>query len=152
MENVIDAKQTVMEEFARFHLADGRWRMYVKPYTANLKEELENYRTSKTAAKSINVTVEDGTYCITSDEIIYDFRDLRTTLWFMIFWRLRCEARNTFATEIIGGNCRKLRWSENKVNMEYNDENKDNYFYVVSLSPQFIEATSLPRFQRPRCA
>lgn len=159
MGNVIDASKkmnnggnTVNEELKQFQLSDGRWRVYVKPYTAEVKEELETHRTSKHAAKSITVTVKDGTYCITSKEIIRDFRDLRTTLWFMIFWRFRCEAKNTFATAIEGNTSRKLRWCENKMNMAYNNDNKENHFYVVSLSPQFIEATCLPQFYVPATA
>lgn len=142
-----NANNAIQEELARFHRPDGRWCMYVKPYTLDLKKELEGHRTCKHAAESIMVTEKDGTYCITSKDIMHDFRDLRGSLWFMIYWRFRCEARNTFATEIEGSNVRRLRWSENQVNMAYTDENKDYHFYVVTLSPQVIEATRLPRFQ-----
>lgn len=141
-----NANNAIQEELARFHRPDGRWCMYVKPYTVDLKKELEGHRTCKHATKSIMVTEKDGTYCITSKDIMHDFRDLRGSLWFMIYWRFRCEARNTFATEIEGGNSRRLRWSENQVDMAYTDENKDYHFYVVTLSPQVIEATRLPRF------
>lgn len=138
----------IQEELARFHRPDGRWCMYVKPFTVDLKKELEGHRTCKHAAKSISVTEKDGTYCITSKDILHDFRDLRGSLWFMIYWRFRCEARNTFATEVTAGNNhQKKRWCDNEMNMPYTEENKENYFYVVTLSPQFIEATSLPRFQ-----
>lgn len=148
MGNPINANvNTVQDELAKFHMADGRWRMYVKPYTMNLKEELEGHRTNKCASQSIMVTENDGTYCITSKDIMHDFRDLRGSLWFMIYWRFRCEARNTFATEVIGNNIQKMRWCDNEMKMPYNEENKENYFYVVTLSPQFIETTTLPLFQ-----
>lgn len=152
MEKDIGANMAIAEELAKFHLADGRWSVHVKPYTLEIKEELEAYRKSKYATKGITVTEENGTYCITSTDIMYDFRDLRGSLWFMIFWRLRCEARSTFATVIEGGNTRKMRWCENKMNMAFNDENKEYNFYVVALSPQLIEATCLPRFHIPNCA
>ena len=152
MENVNNAKQSVSEELAKFQMSDGRWCMYVKPYTLKLQEELENYRKCKSAVKRVSITEKDGTYCITSNDIIKDFEELRTSFWFMAFWKFRSEARNTFATEIVGGRCRKLRWENNNMNMEFTEENKDNYFYVVALSPYFIEATSLPRFQIPQCA
>ena len=148
MGDVINASASaVHEELAKFHLADGRWRMYVKPYTVALKKELEAHRTCEHAAKSIHVVENDGTYCITSRDIMHDFRDLRGSLWFMIFWRFRCEARNTFATEVTGNDYQKRRWCDNEMNMPYNEENKENYYYVVSLSPKFIESTCLPRFQ-----
>ena len=149
MEKVNANKNVVKEEFARFHMPDGRWRMFVKPYTVELKKELEDYRKSKHAANAVSVSEKDGTYCITSKDIMHDFRDLRASLWFMIFWKFRCEARNSFATAIEGGNVRRLRWCENKVDMEFNEENMGYSFYVVTLSPQFIEATSLPRFGIP---
>lgn len=154
MGNVIDAKKGNMhEEIAKFHLSDGRWRMYIKPYTMNLREELEGHRKSTYAARSISITETDGTYCITSKDIMHDFRDLYGSLWFRIFWRFRSEAMNTFATELVDNNTfRKQRWCDNEMNMEYNDENKEKYYYVVTLSPYFIEASSLPRFQGSACA
>lgn len=154
MGNVIDASMNnVHEELARFQLSDGRWRMYVKPYTVDLKKELEGHRTCKHAVKSVTVTEENGTYCITSKDIMYDFRDLRGSLWFMIYWRFRCEARNTFAMDMANpGNYKKLRWCDNEMNMPFNDENKEKHFYVVTLSPNFIEATCLPRFHGSACA
>ena len=148
MENV--GKNAFIEEVSQYKQADGRWKVYVKPYTAELKADLEGYRKSKRAAKSIAVTEKDGTYEITSKDIIHDYRDLRESLWFIIFWKYRCEARNTFATDIAAKDYRKLCWSENKVNMPFNDENKNYHFYVVALSPQFIEATRLPRFYVPQ--
>lgn len=153
MGNVINAKANgVGEDIARFHLADGRWRVYVKPYTVDFKKELEDHMASKYVARSITITEENGTFCLTSNDMMYDYRDLTASLWFRIFWRFRCAALNTFATELEDVHSRKLRWCENKMNMEFNDENKENHFYVVSLSPQFIEATSLPRFHVPHCA
>lgn len=153
MGNVINVgKNGINEELSQYQLADGRWQVYVKPYTEEVKEELEGHRMSKRVAENIEVTVKDGTYCITSKDIIRDFRDLRVSLWFMIFWRFRCEARNTFAMDVEGTNSRKLCWSENKVNMAFNEENKNYHFYVVSLSPEFIEASCLPRFYVPACA
>ena len=152
MGNVNNAGSDFAKELAQYQLKDGRWRVYVKPYTAEIKEELEAYMTSKRANASVTVSVKEGTYCITSKDIIRDFRDMRETLWFMIFWRFRCEARNTFAMTIEGNNTRKLHWCENKVNMAYTEDNKDKHFYVVSLSPDFIAATTLPRFYAPACA
>ena len=140
------------EELAQYQLKDGRWRVYVKPYTAEVKEELEGHLNSKRVNEVLSISKKDGTYCITSRDIIRDFRDLRNSLWFMIFWRFRCEANSTFAMSIEGNTNRRLKWSENAVNMPYNEENKDNFFYVVTLSHEFIEATCLPRFCEPVCA
>ena len=149
-EIVVNAnKDTIAEELAQYKRADGRWQVYVKPYTAELKADLEEYRTSKRAAETISVTEKNGTYKITSKNIMHDFRDLRNSLWFMIFWKYRCEARSTFATDVAGGDFRKLHWYENNVDMAFNEENKDYHFYVVTLSPKFIEATCLPRFYIP---
>ena len=156
MGNVMNAGKmnggNLTEELAQYQLKDGRWRVYVKPYTAEVKEELEAHLKSKRANEVLSISKKDGTYCITSREIFRDFRDLRTSLWFMIFWRFRCEARNTFAMTVEGNNARKLKWCENVVNMPYNEENKESAFYVVTLSHEFIEATCLPRFYNPVCA
>ena len=156
MGNVMNAGKmnggNMTEELAQYQLKDGRWRVYVKPYAAEVKEELEGHMKSKRANEVLSITKKDGTYCITSRDIIRDFRDLRVSLWFMIFWRFRCEARNTFAMTVEGNASRKLKWCENVVNMPYNEENKESAFYVVTLSHEFIEATCLPRFYNPVCA
>jgi trigger factor len=57
MGNVINVgKNGINEELSQYQLADGRWQVYVKPYTEEVKEELEGHRMSKRVAENIEVT------------------------------------------------------------------------------------------------
>lgn len=135
-------------EIARYQLPDGRWRVYIKPYTAEIKEDLEFQKNCVHNKKSMTITEENGTYCFTSNSIYPTFMDAKMTPWGMLFWRYRCESISTFATEIQGVNSQRICWKDNNVNMEFTADNMDKHFIVVSISPDFIAANTLPRFHK----
>ena len=135
-----------IEELSRFHLIDGRWRLYVKPYTRQLEDELESYRRNQYVADGVSVKEVMGTYVITSKEVMHEFSHLRGSLWFMLFWRYYCDARYKLARELEGERKSPLCWRENKMGLEFNDENGDYNYYVLVLSHEFIKPDTLPYF------
>ena len=155
MGNVINASEKIMEkgdafkaDIARYQLPDGRWRVYIKPYTAEHKPDLEFQKGCAYNKSSMIITEEDGTYCVTSKYAYPTFREAKMSSWGLLFWRYRCDSIHTFATDIRGVNAERICWKDNSVNMEYTAENMNKHFIVVSISPDFITANTLPRFHK----
>lgn len=132
-----------------YQLADRCCRMYVKPFSKAGVEELENLRTSAFAADRIKIEEKDGTYEITSLQPIVNMDDYIYTLWGILHRKYERQASELACESTVSmvGCKRALKWHENDLGIPAAEEDRDKNFYILTISPKFIAATTLPRFR-----
>lgn len=129
-------------------------RMFVKPFTKDGIAAMEDLLKSPLARKKVDIEkMEGGSYCITAKWAIYSSQDFMENFWGILFRKFLAEAAMLATVMEPGGYIKKnICWKENDVGMIATEEDRDKYFYIVSVSPVIIEAASLPRFYHSRCA
>ena len=143
----------VTEKFKQFRdkyqLADKCWRMYVKPFSKAGVEDLERLKTSAYVAERIKIVEREGTYEITSQQPIMNMDDYMNTLWGMLHRMYERQASELACENPVSvvGYKRALKWHENDLGIPVAEEDREKNYYILMLSPKFIEATTLPRFR-----
>ncbi len=128
---------------------DHTWRMYVKPFSKAGVEDLNMLMKSAYARERVWIEEKNGTYCITSRQPIDKQVEYVESLWGILhrkFERQSTELACENAVSVSGFK-RALKWHENDLGLPVAEKDRDKNFYVFVLSPQFIEATALPRFR-----
>ena len=78
MERIMNLEKLVNQmksNFKSFQNEYGQLRVYVKPYTQEIKDDLEMYRTMAYARERMIVTEINGTYMLTSVKSVETYAD-----------------------------------------------------------------------------
>lgn len=147
--------QELRENFSRFQILSKQLRVYVKPYTMELVNDLEFLKSNKYAGKHINVTEKNGTYCLTSVvvcETYQDFQAMETNqlyLWWTKVKQYVCQPDRVVLE--VNEDRRaypkvKARWGNNDVGMSVAECDFNKSYYPTRISTSYIEPDALPLF------
>ncbi len=132
-----------------FQLKDKTWRMHVRPYTKAGVDDLHMLMNNAYACERISITEKNGTFCITSLQPIRNPGDYIHSLWGMLHRKYNRQC-NELASEDpvdMSGFKTPRKWKDNDLGLPVAEADGEKNFYVFIISPEFIEATTLPRFR-----
>ncbi len=131
-----------------FQLKNHCWRMYVKPFSKAGVQELEDFMKNAYAMERLTIREKEGTYEITSRQPIDNVDDYVETLWGMLHRKYEHQCTELAAEPVtVSGFRRALKWHENDLGLPVAAEDRDKNFYILVISPEFIEANTLPKFR-----
>lgn len=141
-------------EFESFLDEEKRLRIFVKPYTQEIKDDLEMYRTMEYAMQRMIVTEDKGTYTLTSVKSVETFEDFRCMMHgeLYLWWsKVRQYLGNTSDVVMeISENDRSYKtralWGKNDIGMKVKMDDYFKHYYPTRVSNQYIDPDQTPEF------
>lgn len=141
--------------FKSFQNEQGQLRVYVKPYTQEIKDDLEMYRTMAYAAERMIVTELNGTYMLTSVKSVETYADFlkmmheELYLWWSKVRQYLGNSQDVVMelSEEHGSVCKvRALWGKNNIGMPVETDDFFKNYYPTRVSRDYIEPSQAPEF------
>lgn len=140
--------------FQSFKNELGQLRIYVKPYTQEIREDLEMYRTMPYAQERMLVTEMDGTYMLTSVKSVETYADfLKMMHGELYLWWAKVRQYLGTPRDVVmeigeesGVSMVRALWGRNNIGMKVEMDDFFKNYYPTRVSRYYIEPTQTPEF------
>lgn len=146
--------EDMRNNFGSFLNAEKQLRVYVKPYTKEIRDDLEMYRTMPYAQQTMTVTEENGTYTLTSVKSVESYEDfLKMMHGELYLWWAKVRQYLGNCNDVVmelnpSDGTTKVRalWGKNDMGMPVNREDFFKNYYPTRISKEYIKPDEAPEF------